>query len=76
MYHDLNVLWPSQFDAAGTSSKPHSKKEKKDANAKALAATSKQPDSFRELSPLQLAKMRAITEDLCERESLTICNLE
>ncbi|UZJ52158.1 hypothetical protein CBS101457_001478 [Exobasidium rhododendri] len=72
MYYDLNVLWPSQFEASGSSQKLPSKKEKKDAQAKSRATASTQPDALKGLSSSQTEKMRALTEDLGELGYRTI----
>lgn len=70
MYYDLNIPWPDQFYAAGPSTKPASKKAKKDAQSSisAVLPSSKQADVLQGLSPIQREKMRAVTLDLSERE--------
>lgn len=69
MYYDLNLVWPSPFDAAGPSSKPATKKTKKDAKGGAeVQPNPQQASALQSLSPIQREKMKAVTMDAAECE--------
>lgn len=69
MYYDLNIPWPGQFNTAGPSTKPASKKTKKETQSSTATLPSpKQADALQGFTPIQREKMRAVTLDLSERE--------